>query len=738
VTVEAQTAKFAAQMQGLKQKAGEAGEAIGGTDFGGMGERLAAIFEALPGRLAAAMAPVGGKIASTLQKSFKPLDKVQATLTRLGGTLAHAFRFDLIHQGLATTRSLVNLFFQNATGGAAALGVSLKAALSLATLGNNLQRLQARIVSLVTPSKVLARTILASAGVGMALSQKALGALFSKATGRTAALGHALAHALDFGRMAAKSKFVVDALARMIKRATNLTGAIHAVGSAVARVAHSVVTLTGKFTGAHKAAGGLKGVLGEIAVAAGLAAVGYKIYDFFRRAVDGASHLAETMDKINVVMGDAAPAAIRFSNQVARSFGLVKTSTLDALSGFAGLAKGLGKLQGKDLSDFSIRMTKLAMDFSSLGDMDFDVAEKSLKIGLTGEPSDVLKQFGVIVLESTVLQEALAMKMKLVNGQLTQQQKLMARASLIERGLHDAEGNLEATIGSTANQIRKASGQWENFATVVGAAVLPFVNKAIGMFSDLTEFLTGSFERNKAAFDGFMKKLIVGLSVIQSFVKNAGKMFTLFGLLANQAWADVATNLEILRTNFNRISIWIGQCFQKLWAEVGRMARVFFENLALNAKNAAMALALMLLNPFADFEFDWHPMTDSFKLALDKMPPLLRAKIEGMSPEARKLWDEVMGDVDWDPKVKENIPGQKRDGVDMPDQVKAAEGKHSGIEEFLKSLQEAVGGGNMEARQVKAAETAAAELKRLNQLLEGKNLGNPGAGGPAWEMEGMA
>lgn len=190
-------------------------------------------------------------------------------------------------------------------------------------------------------------------------------------------------------------------------------------------------------------------------------------------AVKSGSDLNETVSKTRAILGDASPAAEAFANQMASKFGLVKKDTLDAVSAFGGLGKGLAGLAGADLSKFSTEFTKLAADLSSFANIDMTEATQALTIGLAGKQSDTLEKMGAILNETTVKQQALSMGMKSVNGKLTEQQKLAARSALIMKALADASGDVDRTFGGVANQSRSLSGSIENTYATLGTALQP-------------------------------------------------------------------------------------------------------------------------------------------------------------------------------------------------------------------------------------------------------------------------
>ncbi len=181
------------------------------------------------------------------------------------------------------------------------------------------------------------------------------------------------------------------------------------------------------------------------------------------------SDLLETMSKVKQVFGDATGSVTGMANDMAQQFGAVKGVTLDAAANLGLVAQGAG-LSAEAAAKMSIRLTRLADDASSFFNVPLDVALEKIRSGLVGE-AEPLRAFGVLLSETAVKQQALAMGMKPVHGEFTEQEKVMARVEIITRGLDKAQGDHMRTMDGYANQIKKLSGQWENYKAQIGASM---------------------------------------------------------------------------------------------------------------------------------------------------------------------------------------------------------------------------------------------------------------------------
>ncbi|MCV6900945.1 hypothetical protein OE165_28330, partial [Escherichia coli] len=80
-----------------------------------------------------------------------------------------------------------------------------------------------------------------------------------------------------------------------------------------------------------------------------------------------------------------------------------------------------------------------ADDASSFYNVPLESALEKIRSGLVGE-AEPLRAFGVLLSEAAVKQQALAMGVRPVNGELSEQEKVMARVELITKGLNKAQG----------------------------------------------------------------------------------------------------------------------------------------------------------------------------------------------------------------------------------------------------------------------------------------------------------
>jgi hypothetical protein len=245
----------------------------------------------------------------------------------------------------------------------------------------------------------------------------------------------------------------------------------------------ALTSAEGRFRGFVGSMTGMAASIGTAVVAAGAAiAVGFAGAGILK-SISAASDLNETLSKTKQVFGGSADEVIDAAQQLADRFGLVKTSTLDAASSIGLVAKASGLTQA-EAARMGVTFAKLGADASSFFNVSMEDALMAIRSGLVGE-SEPMRRFGVLLSESAVAAEALRLGLARTKGEISDGDKVQARASLIIKGMSDANGDLERTSGAVANQVRNLQGQFENLAADLGTAMLPAVQQLLPVLSEL-------------------------------------------------------------------------------------------------------------------------------------------------------------------------------------------------------------------------------------------------------------
>jgi len=219
------------------------------------------------------------------------------------------------------------------------------------------------------------------------------------------------------------------------------------------------------------------------AVGAGAAVAGIK------KAISAASDLNEQIGKTEVVFGRSGKAVEDWSKTLTNSFALSERQALATASSFGALFRPMG-FTGEEAAKQSEKLTQLGADLASFYNTDVQSALDAIRSGLVGE-SEPLRQYGVLLSETRVQQEALVETGKKHASALTVQEKAVARLTLIFKDSKQAQGDSARSSERFAEQAKILSANIDTLAAHIGETLLPAV-------TDATKALNKLFEPRKA------------------------------------------------------------------------------------------------------------------------------------------------------------------------------------------------------------------------------------------------
>lgn len=291
----------------------------------------------------------------------------------------------------------------------------------------------------------------------------------------------------------------------------------------------------GKTAGSRFASGVKK--FGKVA-AVGLAGVAAGAFTIAKDAVDIASSIEESTNKLGQVFGKSAAEITKFSSGAADAIGQSDLQARNAAATFGIFGKA-AKLTNRQNAKFAKQMTTLASDLASFHDASPEETIEALGSALRGE-AEPMRKYGVLLDEAALKAEALALgilkplkdegKIKQLRvdmikqqqeyneaigefgpksleareaqadleylhgrlekamegtvGTLTQEQKILAARSAIMKQTADAQGDFARTSGGLANQQRELTAKWEDAKIALGQALLPAVNEIVTFLND--------------------------------------------------------------------------------------------------------------------------------------------------------------------------------------------------------------------------------------------------------------
>jgi hypothetical protein len=200
-------------------------------------------------------------------------------------------------------------------------------------------------------------------------------------------------------------------------------------------------------------------------------------------ATNAANDLGEAMNKVQVTFGESANEVTNEITRMNKVFGNSRTVMADAMANLGLIAQGAG-LSAEESAKLAISMTRLADDATSFYNVPLDRSLEKIRAGLVGE-SEPLRAFGINLTEAKVQAEALRLGLAANKNELDDQAKVMARASLITRGLAKVTGDHARTLDSNTNNIRKFQGEYQTALEELGKGLQPAQSNLIDAARDL-------------------------------------------------------------------------------------------------------------------------------------------------------------------------------------------------------------------------------------------------------------
>lgn len=327
--------------------------------------------------------------------------------------------------------------------------------------------------------------------------------------------------------------------------------------------------------------------------------LGAAIASQIKPAIDAASDLGESINAVNVAFGDSAEGVLKLGDAAARGLGLSKNELFGISVQFSSFAKTIAG-DGGDVVDVVDQISKRGADFASVFNLEVSDALGKFQSGLAGQ-SEPLRSYGIDVSAATVNAYALANGIGDGSGQLTEQEKILARYGTIMEQTDMVTGDFVNTSDGLANQQRITKAEFENLRAEIGNTFLPIMN-------DLQGYILNTVI---PAFQDFWAAFTDPNGEAQSQLKATGDAMTkfaeTFGIASNDITSQQVFNWlgdSIISTM--RLLTHLSVFTQETFAGIGMMfsATPFLQNPVqyfkdINAGAARMAGALGKANAAA-------------------------------------------------------------------------------------------------------------------------------------------
>lgn len=309
--------------------------------------------------------------------------------------------------------------------------------------------------------------------------------------------------------------------------------------------------------------------------------------------IELAGDVEESRSKFEELFAGQLPEANAQLELLATNLGRSQSTLRNAASDLQALILPLG-FSAQEAAGLSFEITRLSQDVESFRNVKFADVLRDIRSGLVGQSEPLLK-YGADIREAAVQQKALELGLADTAKELTQQDKIVARLSIIYAAFDKDLGDVQRTSDSYANSLRALKEGTKDVRIELGQNLIRDVKGAIvelGGAAEVTNdyrfvataaaFVTAGFIRavvslikaSRQLADAFggsdgavgsLKRLgkavaiLTGafqilVEVIVFLGKTAKNNFTIIARLAVKNFKTIASGLDILINAFNKLS----------------------------------------------------------------------------------------------------------------------------------------------------------------------------------------
>jgi hypothetical protein len=461
--------------------------------------------------------------------------------------------------------------------------------------------------------------------------------------------------------------------------------------------------------------------------------------DGLGHVINAASDLQESTNKAKTVFGDSFGTIQAEVDRLADSFGVVRSQAIDATANLGQFAQGMGQTEAES-ARFANTFTQLALDLKSFNNASirsFDEAMTKIRAGLAGE-TEPLMQFGVDLRENTVQQFAWARGIAAAGRELSGQEKMTARAALIQERLGKVSGDMARTIGDFANSSQAAAGRAENLAAAVGTALLPAFTDWQNLVNEVLVDFTRASDGMRSKMDQLAGAIRAGVNSVSSIWRNWDLILERAGVQLVGWGTNVQEVVAWVGASFGAFLDWIGANFLSVFADAFEAVLTAMGNFKDNFLGLAGEIRDYITSAGQDpIEFKLKPILEGFEA---KTPELVLPdlKLSDVGAELARI-DKLMTDnevkaIEAREKAQAKEGDRKKGAAKVDEAARQKEQKPEfvGLAEFARKIQGGIGGDKTADRTARATERTAVAAERMAERIQAGGNRNPGfAVGPA-------
>lgn len=217
----------------------------------------------------------------------------------------------------------------------------------------------------------------------------------------------------------------------------------------------------------------------------------YNLFTHYTQSIKNiimkAADFGETINLWSNAFKGATEEAKKFQNTLNNVVGLSMNSMMNAQAKFKNMFGSLTGLAEEQQSKMSETVTKMALDYASLYNVDFDSSITKFQAALAGQVRPIRSTSGYDITQQTLQQVLNEAKINRSVSSLSQVEKRLLTIYAIMKQMQssNAVGDMANTIERLSNQIRILKEQWSELGTYVGGIFSPILSRVIPLVTGL-------------------------------------------------------------------------------------------------------------------------------------------------------------------------------------------------------------------------------------------------------------
>lgn len=224
-----------------------------------------------------------------------------------------------------------------------------------------------------------------------------------------------------------------------------------------------------------------------------------RIATSFGNMIASAVDFNETLNKFQVSMGgyqsDVYKQSLKFVEDITKTFNLSTESIMNYMSTFKNMLSAFGNIKSEQSSQLSETLTRMALDYASLFNVEVDRAMEQFQAVLSGQIRTIRTVSGYDVSEASIYNVYKELGGTKTMRQLDQMEKRLLRIIALQQQMEQtgAVSDFDKTINSTANQFKQLTETMKEIGRWIGQLTMffiePFIEKVLGFAIAVREIL---------------------------------------------------------------------------------------------------------------------------------------------------------------------------------------------------------------------------------------------------------